>query len=243
MSKIEIKHDSSAKTFLDGVVSGIPIGLGYFAVSFSLGIIAKHANLTPLQGFIASFFNLASAGEYALFTAIQNAAGYLEIALITLTVNARYLLMSCALSQKFGEKTNFFHRFLIGFAITDEIFGVTIARPGKIKPAYNYGVMSVAVLLWSFGTYFGVIAGNALPERAVSALSVALYGMFIAIIIPPAKKNLAIRIIVPLSFALSGLCSVAPFLSRLSSGTKTIILTLLISAAAAVLKPVKDEEK
>ena len=151
--------------------------------------------------------------------------------------------MSCALSQKFGEKTSFIHRLLIGFGITDEIFGVTIARPGKIKPAYNYGVMTVAVLLWSFGTYFGIIAGNSLPERAVSALSVALYGMFIAIIIPPAKKNLAIRIIVPLSFALSWICSAAPLLSRLSSGTKTIILTLLISAAAAILKPVKEEEK
>jgi len=243
MSKIEIKHDSAARTFLEGLTAGIPIGLGYFAVSFSLGIIAKHASLTPIQGFIASFFNLASAGEYALFTAIQNAASYLEVALITLTVNARYLLMSCALSQKFGEKTSFVHRLLIGFGITDEIFGVTIARPGKIKPAYNYGVMTVAVLLWSFGTYFGIIAGNSLPERAVSALSVALYGMFIAIIIPPAKKNLAIRIIVPLSFALSWICSAAPLLSRLSSGTKTIILTLLISTAAAILKPVKEEEK
>lgn len=241
MSKIIVKQDSNAKVFFEGFMAGIPIGLGYFAVSFSLGIIAKRANLTPLQGFIASFFNLASAGEYALFTSIEQAVSYFEVALITLVVNARYLLMSCALSQKFGEKTAFIHRLLIGFAITDEIFGVTIARPGKIKPAYNYGVMSIAILLWSFGTAFGVIAGNALPARAVSALSVALYGMFIAIIIPPAKKDLAVRIIVPVSFALSFLCSVLPLVKSLSSGTRTIILTILISSVAAVLKPVKEE--
>lgn len=243
MSKIILKQDSNVKIFFEGLAAGIPIGLGYFAVSFSLGIIAKHANLTPFQGFIASFFNLASAGEYALFTSIEQAASYFEVALITLIVNARYLLMSCALSQKFGEKTSFIHRLLIGFGITDEIFGVTIARPGKIKPAYNYGVMSVAVLLWSFGTYFGVIAGNALPARAVSALSVALYGMFIAIIIPPAKKNLAIRIIVPACFVLSWICSVLPAVKALSSGTRTIILTLMVSSLAAILKPVKEEEK
>lgn len=242
MSEISVKEDSNARIFLEGLVSGIPIGLGYFAVSFSLGIIAKQASLTPLQGFIASFFNLASAGEYALFTAIAQSASFFEVALITLVVNARYLLMSCALSQKFGEKTPFIHRLLIGFGVTDEIFGVTIARPGKIKPAYNYGVMAVAVLLWSLGTSLGIIAGNSLPPRAVSALSVALYGMFIAIIIPPAKKNLAIRIIVPACFALSWLCSVLPAVKNLSSGTRTIILTVAISSAAAILKPVKEEE-
>lgn len=241
MSKIIVKQDSNAKVFFEGFMAGIPIGLGYFAVSFSLGIIAKRAGLTPLQGFVASFFNLASAGEYALFTSIEQAVSYFEVALITLVVNARYLLMSCALSQKFGEKTAFIHRLLIGFAITDEIFGVTIARPGKIKPAYNYGVMLIAILLWSLGTSFGVIAGNALPARAVSALSVALYGMFIAIIIPPAKKDLAVRIIVPASFALSWICSVLPVVKSLSSGTRTIILTILISSVAAILKPVKEE--
>lgn len=241
MSKIIVKQDSNAKVFFEGFIAGIPIGLGYFAVAFSLGIIAKRANLTPLQGFIASFFNLASAGEYALFTSIEQAVSYFEVAFITLIVNARYLLMSCALSQKFGEKTAFIHRLLIGFGITDEIFGVTIARPGKIKPAYNYGVMSIAVLLWALGTSFGVIAGNALPARAVSALSVALYGMFIAIIIPPAKKDLAVRIIVPVSFVLSFLCSVLPAVKSFSSGTRTIILTILISSVAAILKPVKEE--
>lgn len=235
--------NKNLELFFSGVASGIPIGLGYFAVSFSLGIVAKNAGLTALQGFIASFFNLASAGEYALFTSIQNAATYFEIALITLVVNARYLLMSCSLSQKFDEKTSFVHRFFIGFAVTDELFGLAISRPGAIKPLFNYGAIIIATLLWSLGTSLGIIAGNVLPGRAVSALSVALYGMFIAIIIPPAKKDFVIRIAVLVSFAASWICSAAPVISGLSSGTRTIILTVLISAVCAIIKPVKTEEQ
>lgn len=231
------------KVFTSGIIAGIPIGLGYFAVAFSLGIVAKNAHLTALQGFIASFFNLASAGEYALFTSIQNSVSFFEVALITLIVNARYLLMSCALSQKFDEKTNFIHRFFVGFGVTDELFGIAISREGKLNPFFSYGAMLVAVPLWSLGTYFGILAGNHLPARIVSALSVALYGMFIAIIIPPTKKDLTIKITVLVSFALSFAFSVLPFIKTLSSGTRTIILTVLISSVVAILKPVKDEEK
>lgn len=235
-----MNKNDNAKLFWNGLASGIPIGLGYFAVSFSLGIVAKHAGLTPLQGFIASFFNLASAGEYALFTSIQQLATYFEVAVITLVVNARYLLMSCALSQKFDEETPFFHRFFVGFAVTDELFGLAISRPGKIRPAYNYGAIIIATLLWSLGTSLGIIAGNILPDRVVSALSVALYGMFIAIIVPPARKDLVIRIAVLVSFAASWAFSVMPVISKMSSGTRTIILTVVISAACALIKPVKE---
>jgi len=227
--------------FFEGLRDGLPIGLGYFAVAFSLGIVAKNAGLTPVQGFIASFFNVASAGEYALFTSIQNAATYLEIAVITLVVNMRYLLMSCALSQRLSPDTPFIHRFFVGFGITDEIFGITIGRPDTIKPIYNYAAMLVAIPLWSLGTSMGIIAGNMLPVRVVSALSVALYGMFIAIIIPPAKKNITIAIAVIVSFITSYLCTVLPFVKNLSSGTRTIILTVLISAVVAIIKPVSDD--
>lgn len=230
-------------SILEGLRDGLPIGLGYFAVAFSLGIVAKNAGLTPLQGFIASFFNVASAGEYALFTSIQNSASYLEIAVITLVVNMRYLLMSCALSQRFDPKTPFIHRFFVGFGITDEIFGITIARPNYIEPIYNYAALLVAVPLWSLGTSLGIIAGNMLPARVVSALSVALYGMFIAIIVPPAKKNLTIAIAILVSFAASYLCTILPVVKEISSGTRTIILTVLISAIVALIKPVNDDEE
>lgn len=228
------------KVFFEGMRDGVPIGLGYFAVAFSLGIVARNASLTPFQGFIASFFCVASAGEYALFTSIQQAASFIEIALITLVVNARYLLMSTALTQRFDPNTPLIHRFFIGFGITDELFGITIARSGYINPVYNYGAFLVAIPLWCLGTSFGIIAGNFLPSRVVSALSVALYGMFLAIIVPPAKKNLVILISVLISFAASYACSVLPVIKELSGGTRTIILTVVISTVVAIIKPIQD---
>ena len=231
------------KVFLEGMRDGLPLGLGYFAVAFSLGIVARNAGLTPLQGFIASFFNVASAGEYALFTSIQQAASLLEIAMITLVVNARYLLMSTALTQRFDPKTPLIHRFFVGFGVTDEIFGITIARPGFINPVYNYGALLVAVPLWSIGTALGIIAGNFLPARVVSALSVALYGMFLAIIVPPAKKNIVIMISVIVSFAASFACTKLPLVSQLSGGTRTIILTVVISSIVALIKPISDSDE
>lgn len=220
---------------------GIPIGLGYLAVSFSLGVTARNAGLTPFQGFLASILNNASAGEYAAFTLIAADAAYFEMALITLITNARYLLMSCALSQRFSPDTPFFHRLLIGYDITDELFGITIARPGYLEPYYTYGAIVVAAPCWAVGTSLGIIAGNILPPRAVSALSVALYGMFLAIIIPPARKNRVIAMLIPISFAASYGAAILPVISGLSGGTRTIILTVAISAAAALLFPVKEE--
>ncbi len=236
-SQTEKKHSD----FAEGFIAGIPIGLGYFAVAFSLGIVAKHANLTAAQGFLASFLCMASAGEKALFDCIASSVSYLEVALITFVVNARYLLMSCSLSQKFTDGTPFFHRFLVGLGVTDELFGIAVSRE-KYSPIFSYGAFLVSVPLWSFGTFFGVLAGNHLPARIVSALSVALYGMFIAIVVPPARKNLAIKVIVMASFASSFMLSVLPVIKNVSSGSRTIILTVLISAIAAIVKPVKDEE-
>ncbi len=227
--------------FFEGLRDGFPIGLGYFAVAFSLGIVAKNAGLTPLQGFIASILCVASAGEYALFTSIQSAASYLEIAVITLVVNARYLLMSCALSQRFDSKTPLFPRLLVGFGVTDEIFGISIARKGFVNPIYNYGAILIAAPLWAIGTSLGILAGNFLPPRIVSALSVALYGMFLAIIVPPSKKNLTIAISVIISFITSYICSIAPVIKELSNGTRTIILTVLISSVVAIIRPIEGD--
>ena len=138
---------------------------------------------TPFQGFLVSLLNNASAGEYAAFAIIMANATYLEVAIITLIANARYLLMSCALAQRFAPGTPFWHRLLIGYDVTDELFGITIARPGSLNPYYTYGAILLAAPAWAIGTALGIIAGNLLPLRAVSALSVALYGMFLAIII------------------------------------------------------------
>ena len=233
----------SRRVFCDGIRDGFPIALGYFAVSFSLGIAARNAGLTPMQGFWASLLNNASAGEYAAFTLIAAKATYLEVAIITLIANARYLLMSCALAQRFSPETPFFHRLLIGYDVTDELFGITIARPGYLNPCYTYGAILLAAPAWAIGTALGIVAGNALPLRVVSALSVALYGMFLAIIIPPARKDRVVAALVLLSFVLSFACSYLPGVAALSDGTRTILLTVLISGAAAVLFPVPAQEE
>lgn len=232
----------NGRAFREGMRDGTPIGLGYFVVSFALGIAARNAGLDPLQGFLASLLNNASAGEYAGFTVIAADAPYLEIAVITLVANARYLLMSAVLSQKFSPDTPFFHRILVGFDVTDEIFGITVARPGKLNPYYNYGAMSLALPGWAVGTALGVAAGNVLPPSVVSALSVALYGMFIAIIIPPARSEPIIGVLVALSFFMSCFAAHLPWLMDLSAGSRTIILTVLISAIAAIYFPEKGKK-
>ena len=228
--------------YWEGMRDGVPIGLGYFAVAFSLGIAARNAGLTALQGLVASLLCNASAGEYALFSSIGAGGGYLEIALVTLIANGRYLLMSTALSQRIDPSMPDFHRFLFGGLVTDEFFGINIARPGYLQPSYYYGAITVATPLWAVGTALGIIMGNLLPARVVSALSVALYGMFLAIIIPPARENKVVLGCVVLSFVLSGLFPLVPVLSGISSGNRTILLTLLIAGGAAVLFPVKEEE-
>ncbi|MDO5155185.1 MAG: AzlC family ABC transporter permease [Eubacteriales bacterium] len=231
------------KALREGIRDGLPIGLGYLAVSFSLGVAAKNAGLTPLQGFFASLFNNASAGEYAGFTVIAADAPYFEIFFITLIANARYLLMSCALSQKFSSGTSIFHRILVGYDVTDEIFGITIARPGILDPYYCYGAILIAAPSWAGGTALGIIAGNLMPARAVSALSVALFGMFLAVIIPPAKTDKVVGLFVLISFVASYICCHLPVLRDFSGGTRTIILTVALSAIAAILFPVSEKEE
>ena len=235
--------NTSRKTaYLEGLRDGLPIGLGYFAVAFSLGIAARSAGLTALQGLVASLLCNASAGEYALFSLIGLRAGYLEIALVTLVTNARYLLMSCALSQRIDPQMKDFHRYLFGGLITDEFFGINISRPGWLEPVYYCGAITVATPLWAVGTALGILMGNWLPGRVVSALSVALYGMFLAIIIPPAKENRVVAGCVLLSFLLSAAFAFLPALAGVSAGTRVILLTLLIAGAAAALFPVRGEE-
>lgn len=230
------------KIFLEGMRDGLPIGFGYFAVSFSLGIAAKQAGLNAFQGFLTSALVNASAGEYAGFTLIAEKASYFEMALMILITNARYLIMSCALSQRLAPQIPVKHRLLLGYNINDELFGITIAKPGFINPYYTYGAILASAPFWAVGTMFGVIAGNLLPLRIVSALSVALYGMFLAVIIPPAKYSKIIAGIIIVSFGISFVSAYLPLFSKVSSGTRTIVLTVVISAAAALLFPVQKED-
>lgn len=225
------------KAFADGVRDGVPIGLGYLAVSFSLGIAARNAGLDWFQSLLTSLLCNASAGEYAGFTVMAANAAYFEMVLMTLVANARYLLMSCSMSQRMRPGEKLIHRLIIGFDITDELFAISIARPGYLNPFYTYGAMVPTIPLWAGGTALGNIAGALLPQRLVSAFSVALYGMFLAVIIPPAKKDRVVGVLVAVCFAASFAATYLPVVSEISAGTRTIVLTVVISAVAALLFP------
>ena len=234
---------SNRQWYARGLKAGVPIGLGYLAVAFTLGIAAKNAGLTAFQATLTSFLINASAGEFVGFTLIGAGASYLEVAIMELVANARYLLMSFSLSQKLSPKTGIGHRMLIGWYVTDEVFGVSISAPGYLNPFYTYGAISLACPGWAIGTCLGVIVGNILPASLVSALSVGLYGMFIAIFVPPSKTSKVIGGLVLISMALSFAFNRIPVFDGISSGIKTIILTVAISAAAALLFPIQEVKK
>jgi len=227
------------RDIVNGLRLGLPIGLGYFAVAFSLGIIAKKAGLTADIGFFSSFFTRASAGEYGVYTLVAAGATYVELIAMCLVANLRYTLMSAALSQKLAPATRWYHRLLMACCITDEIFGVSIAYMGYTPPAFTYSAAFISTVFWALGCAAGIMAGGMLPATIVAALSVSLYGMFLAIIIPPGRKDRNVLYTLIASFILSGLCAVAPVVSTWSSGTRTVVLTVLIASVAAWLKPIK----
>ena len=230
------------QTYKKGVKDGIPVGLGYFVVSFTIGIAARKADLTPLQATIMSFTNNTSAGQFASFALIASGAPYLEMVISQAVINLRYCLMSCALSQKVDGNMPFYHRLLMAFGVTDEIFGLSISQKGTLDPWYTYGVMSVAVPGWSLGTLTGVLSTGVLPQTFLNAMNMALYGMFIAIFMPAARDDKKLLPVIFISMALSTLVQAAPVFDFISSGMKIIILTLVISIGAAVLMPVPEED-
>ena len=232
--------------FVRGLRDGLPIGLGYFAVSFALGIKAVGAGITtPLAG-LMSLLNLTSAGEAAAIALLGVGTTYVELAFTQLVINIRYLLMSCSLSQKIAPETSILHRLLVGYGVTDEIFGISMGVEDKLIPYYSYGAIAVAAPCWTLGTVLGALLGSILPAGLVSALSVALYAMFLAIILPPARKSRVIAGIVGVSMlssvGLAHLCERFAW-SFLSEGFRIILLTVVISAVAAILFPVKEQKE
>lgn len=229
------------KIFFRGVKDGIPIALGYLAVSFTLGIAAKKVGLSAFSATLMSFTNNTSAGEFAALALIGAGSSYAEMALTQLVINIRYMLMSCSLSQKLPKETPLVKRLLLGYCITDEVFGVSYAYEGKLEPVYSYGAMFLPMIGWSLGTFLGITLGNVLPARLMSALSVALYAMFIAIIVPPAKKNKVILAAVIVAMNMSWIFNVTPGLKNISSGFRIIIITLIVAGGAAIFFPIKEE--
>lgn len=234
---------SNRDWYLQGAHDGLPIAMGYLAVSFTLGIAARNVGLGAFPASLMSITNLTSAGPFAALGLITAGTSYVEMACTQLIINLRYFLMSCALSQKLDPDMHFFHRLLVAYGVTDEIFGISIGSGRMLNPFYAYGAISVAAPSWTLGTFLGVVSGNVLPARVLNALNVALYGMFIAVIVPPARKQKVLAGLVAVSMAASLLFTLLPVVSQISTGMRIIILTVLVAGAGAVLFPVEEAEE
>lgn len=228
--------------FINGMKDGIPIGLGYFAVSFTFGIAAVSAGIPAFGAELISLTNVTSAGQFAGLTIIAANGTLLEMALTQFIINLRYCLMSFSLAQKLNQNTPFVHRFLMAFGVTDEIFAIGVSHKGKLPPSYHYGAMAVAIPGWVTGTALGAVFGNILPAFIMSALGIAIYGMFLAIILPPAREDKTILCVVLAAMTLSALFYITPVLKEISSGFVIIITTVLVAGVAAFIKPIHEEK-
>lgn len=227
--------------FKMGLRDGIPIALGYLSVSFAFGIFATRSGLSALEAIMISVFNVTSAGQLAAVPIIVSAGAFAELALAQLVINLRYALMSVSLSQRLGPSVRLRDRFLISFANTDEIFAVAMSKECAVGRKYMLGLIITPFFAWAIGTALGALAGNILPAIVVSALGIAIYAMFVAIVIPEAKKNRMSALCVALSIALSCAFSFVPVLSRIPSGFTVIICAVLASAVFALVAPIPPD--
>lgn len=229
--------------FIAGVKGGLPIGIGYFAVSFTLGIVMQNAGLTAFEGALMSLLNNTSAGEAAGTVIIGNNGSYIELAMSQIIINLRYLLMSAALILHVDKNLSLKHRLLMSLDITDEVFALSITQPHPLSPFFSYGVMCSTIPFWAAGTALGIMFGNILPAAIVKALSIALYAMFVAVVIPPCKSDKRLIIVVSVSMVLSFLFANLPYVSKLSEGNRIIILTIILGCIFAFVFPHNEEEK
>lgn len=230
------------RLFLKGVKHGLPIGLGYLSVAFTFGMKAVSDGITPLQALLISMTNVTSAGQFAGLPLIIAQASLIETALTQLIINLRYALMSLSLSQRMDKDMNTPRRMFFSFMNTDEIFAVASAQPGKVNHTYLYGLMAMPYLGWSLGTLIGAVAGQLLPVFVRTALGIAIYGMFLAIILPPARQEHPVRVVVVAAVTMSLCFRYIPALSQVSSGFVIIICAVAASTLGALLFPVKEGE-
>ena len=228
--------------FQKGLKDGIPIALGYLSVSFSVGIMAVSSGLSVFQGALLSLTNVTSAGEFAGIQVIAAGGTILELILTQFIINLRYALMSLSLSQKLSDEMTLWQRMVVAFANTDEIFAVAMGHVKSLTFPYMIGLQSLPILGWTFGTILGAAAGELLPVSLGRALSVALYGMFVAVVVPVAKKLRPVLTVVILAALLSCVIYYVPIFSGISAGTSIIICTVAAAGVGAVMFPVEEEE-
>ena len=229
-------------TFKKGIKDGIPIALGYFSVSIAFGLMAVEAGCTWVEAMLISLTNLTSAGQFAGVTVLAHMGTYVEMALTQLVINSRYALMGISLSQKVSSKFKGVWRLLLGFAITDEIFAVAIGQKDEVTRPYYAGLAIIPIIGWSSGTIVGAVLGNVMPLIITNALGVALYGMFIAVVVPAAKESFKIMAVVGVAIAISVALYYIPAFAGISAGFAIIICAVIASAVGAAVFPVKEGE-
>lgn len=229
--------------FKNGIYDGLPICLGYLSVAFAFGIFAVDSGLSWVQAALISMTNVTSAGQLAAVPIMTTGGSVIEMAISQIVINLRYALMSVSLSQKLGKSVKLFDRFIIAFVNTDEVFAVASSKNAPVGKRYMYGLILTPYLGWSIGTIIGAVAGNVLPASVVSALSVAIYGMFVAIVVPAMKKRRATALCVGAAMLLSCLFYYVPVLKKVPSGFSIILCAVAASAIFAVLAPMESGEK
>ena len=228
--------------FRTGVHHGIPIALGYFSVATAFGLIAVNGGCTAVEALFISMFNVTSAGQFAGVTVMASAGSYIEMAMTQFLINARYSLMAISLSQKVDSRFTTLPRILLSTFITDEIYAVAIGQKDDVSAKYYAGLSCLPYVGWAAGTFFGAFMGNILPQVLTTSLSIGLYGMFIAIVVPVVKSSRKTLIIVGISLAISCLLYFIPAFDKVSAGFAIIISAVIASAAGALLFPIDDEE-
>lgn len=237
------KNFNKKNEFLDGCKKGIPIGVGYLAVSFTFGIWAVEGGVPVWMAIFISLSNLTSAGQFAGTGLFLAGASFFEVGLSVFIINLRYSLMSLALSQKISKKTKAFEKLIFGYAITDEVFAVAATESKELTASYMYGLASTPILGWTAGTALGAIVGSILPDRLADAMGIALYAMFIAIIIPPARKSKAVLSAIAISILVTCILRYVPIFNFITDGFAMIIATVVAATIMAVISPVEDEDK
>ena len=229
------------KDYLEGFKLGIAIGIGYFCVSFAFGMMVKNASLPTWVAFMISSTNLTSAGQFAGLNLIVQQAAYVELMLTTLIINLLYFIMSMSLNQKLDEKMSMIKKLILAFGVTDEIFAVSVTRSTPVTLSYFLGVLTPSWIGWTLGTVSGALFSSILPTVFADAMNIALYGMFVAIVLPQARNDKNKRMAVLLSVAMSCLFAYVPLLNGIGSGWTIIIITVIVSAFMAVMYPIKEE--
>lgn len=235
--------ENKQNSFLLGARDGMPICLGYLSVAFAFGIFSIGNGLSAWEAVLISMTNVTSAGQLAAVPIIASGGSLIELALTQFVINMRYSLMSVSLSQKLDKSVRLIDRFLISFVNTDEVFAVAVSKGTALGRNYLYGLTLMPYLGWSIGTLIGAVAGSILPDILVSALGIAIYGMFIAIVVPPAKKSLPTALCVLTAIAFSCAFKFVPLLSKIPSGFAIIICAVAASVIFAIAAPVKTEEE